>query len=91
MSIGPESSLLCPIPDSLLCSPQDGHIPQYIRYMRGLDNGVWMLCCSRLRGGKVMVNGKTVQKVLSRDEVKALKVSIGSQCGVQTAYPCTSI
>ena len=88
MSIGPESSLLCPIPDSLLCSPQDGYIPPY---MWDLESGVWMLYCFRLRGCEVMVNGKTVQNVLSSDEVMALKVSSGSQCGVQTAYPCTSI
>ena len=88
MSIGPESSLLCPIPDSLLCSPQDGDIPQYIRFLR---NGVWMLYCFSGIGGEVMVNGERVQTVLSSDEVKALKVSSGFQCGVQTAYPCTSI
>ena len=31
--------------------------------------------------GEVLVNGATVQKVLSDDEVRALKVSSGAQCG----------
>ena len=32
-------------------------------------------------GGEVTVNRRTVQKVLSGDEVEALKVSSGAQCG----------
>ena len=40
-----------------------------------------MMWLSSASGGEVMVNGRTVQKVLSGDEVKALKVSSGAQCG----------
>ena len=32
-------------------------------------------------GGIVRVNGRAVQEVLSGDEVMALKVSSGAQCG----------
>ena len=41
----------------------------------------WMMWLSVGTGGEVQVNGRTVQNVLSRDEVKALKVSSGAQCG----------
>ena len=34
-----------------------------------------------------MVNGRAIQSVLSGDEVKALKVSSGAQCGLHTASP----
>ena len=40
-------------------------------YLSGLTSG----------GGVVRVNGATVQKVLSRDKVMALKVSSGAQGG----------
>ena len=33
-------------------------------------------------GGKVTVNGATVQNILSDDEVEALKVSSSAQCGL---------
>ena len=36
------------------------------------------------------VNGRTVLNVLSGDEVQALKVSSGAQCGLHTACPCVS-
>ena len=40
-----------------------------------------MMDLSGRTGGAVMVNGATVQKVLSGHEVMALKVSSGAQCG----------
>ena len=40
-----------------------------------------MVYLGGLTGGGVKVNGRTVQKVLSGDEVEALKVSSGAQCG----------
>ena len=49
-----------------------------------------MLRCGPGSGGEVRVNERTVQTVLSRDEVKALKVSSGAQCGLHTACPCVS-
>ena len=48
----------------------------------------WMLDCDPLSGGEVRVNGRTVQKVLSRDEMRALKVSSGAQCWLRTSCPC---
>jgi len=50
----------------------------------------WMLYCGPATGGEVKVNGRAIQKVLSGDEVKALKVSSGAQCGLHTACPCVS-
>ena len=50
----------------------------------------WVLDCDPGSGGNVKVNGRTVQTVLSRDEVRALKVSSGAQCGLHTACPCVS-
>ena len=50
----------------------------------------WMLHCGPSTGGSVKVNQRTVQKVLSSDEVMALKVSSGAQCGLRTACPCVS-
>ena len=41
-----------------------------------------MMSCSVFCGGEVMVNGMRVQKVLSYDEVEALRVSSGAQCGL---------
>ena len=48
-----------------------------------------MLRCGPGSGGDVILNGRTVQKVLSHDEV-ALNVSSGAQCGLHTACLCVS-
>ena len=45
----------------------------------------WMMEMGGVAGGELMVNGATVQKVLSVAEVKALKVSSGA-----TACTCMS-
>ena len=62
-------------------------IPQFMQQLTPTR----MLDCSPHSGGSVKVNGRTVQKVLSRDEVRALKVSSGAQCGLHTACPCVNI
>ena len=41
-----------------------------------------MMYLGPLTGGEVMVNESTVQKVLSGDEVRVLKVSSGALCGL---------
>ena len=41
----------------------------------------WMMELYGVTGGVVQVNGRTLQDVLSVDEVEALKVSSGAQCG----------
>ena len=51
---------------------------------------IWMLDCDPFSGGDVKVNGRTVQTVLSGDDVAALRVSSGAQCGLRTACPCVS-
>ena len=61
-------------------------IPKYMTEL----TPTWMLRCHPYSGGEVMVNGRTVQNVLSVDEVEALKVSSGAQCGLHTACLCQS-
>ena len=39
-----------------------------------------MMWLGGVGGGKVQVNGRTVQNVLSAAKVRALKVSSGAQC-----------
>ena len=50
----------------------------------------WLLYCNPVSSGNVMVNGRIVQTVLSGDEVEALKVGSGAQCGLHTACPFVS-
>ena len=64
--------------------PEEVVIPEYMWQL----TPTWMLYCSPSFGGNVKVNGRTLQKVLSGVEVKALKVSSGAQCGLHTVCPC---